>query len=334
MDKITSDLLIYSKAFCERAEREYQQATSVGFMMAVMNMQDAVEFCQVAIMHENHIPVEQQDNHKTRFKKINTVLAPKSLPLESQMDFLNVTRGKVKHHASVPSDKDTEKCMVYGRDFLEQVFQLYFAVSVMSMSKAILIEDAIIRNLMEEAQRMLDAKDLFEAMVNVKKAFVLAQPSELHFVKSETFHSIPFLGQPRLNNSFVRVGGDRNGSDIRILGESIDEIAAALKSTHRRIEFLEKLVASTMMGIDRLRYLQFEQTTPILLWTTPNEWEILWSDEIELTEATARENFNFAMEMVLLWQEKGVLGKEENPFDFSSTVFDDAEFVRTDPIPS
>jgi hypothetical protein len=180
MNEITTDLLLYAKAFCLKAEEEARRGTLVDQMMAVMHMQDAVEFCLNAIIYDQSISSNIHDNFHTLWKLVNehfkSLTNPRTLPFAKQMDFLNTTRGKIKHYASVPSPQDMDRCLIDGRKFLERVFQDYFGAAFSSLSLASMVEEAAIRDHLQKAEQQIEGQEYIEALISIGKAFDLAEP--------------------------------------------------------------------------------------------------------------------------------------------------------------
>ena len=177
MKETTSKLLAYSKEFFLSGKRELNQDTSMAYMQAVLKFHDAVEFCVRAIIEEYQVNHDRNSDLFTLMKCVNKSIPDKSLPLASQMDFLNTARAKIKHHASVPSIEDTQRCHIHTKDFLEQVTEDYLDTDFLSVSRLLLIKDPIVRQHLEEADKQRNEGDYLEALIEVKKAFYSARPS-------------------------------------------------------------------------------------------------------------------------------------------------------------
>jgi hypothetical protein len=117
MKETTSRLLAYAKEFFVGGERELEQNTNMAYMQAVLKFHDAVEYCVRAIIEEHNVNHDRNLDLLPLMKCINQSITTRKLPLASQMDFLNTTRGKIKHHASVPSFDDTQRCRLNASGF-------------------------------------------------------------------------------------------------------------------------------------------------------------------------------------------------------------------------
>jgi hypothetical protein len=298
MDHITNDLLLYAKEFCLRSERDLLQQGNIGYMQAVMSMQDAVEFCQNAIMHEHGIAIEFQDNHKTRYKKINENLSPKKLPLESKMEALNTARGKVKHHASVPSSKDAENHVRFGREFLEQTFQEYFGVTFEMISRVLLITDENVRILFQRSEAMMAQCDYLESLIASKSAFLAAFPSIDLFIGASSI--------PLSRAAYMRTDP--------LLRPVIETVTDAVKVITSRIARVEEAIMLSISGINYGRYKNFLAITPVI--STYSHYKLRRSiyirEDAVLSKEVAQEAYEFALEAALSWQRLRVLGRQSD----------------------
>lgn len=287
MKEATSRLLAYSKEFFLSGERELDQNTSIAYMQAVLKFHDAVEYCVRAIVEEYSVSHDRNADLLPLMKSVDKAIPQKKLPLASQMDFLNTTRGKIKHHASVPSFEDTQRCRLHARDFLEKTTADYLGVDFPSVSRLLLVEDLNVRRHLEVADEKRIEGDYLEAMIEAKKAFYLARPSERTFVSKDTFFS-----------GFFLTSGFR---DIRELREPIEKIA-------NRINELEDDVALLMMGVDVLELRRFEEITPHFAFYANGGCSISWDDSVVLTGEMVQEAIGYVVDMTLLWQRMGVVG--------------------------
>lgn len=289
MKEATSRLLAYSKEFFFSGERELDQNTSIAYMQAVLKFHDAVEYCVRAIVEEYSVSHDRNADLLPLMKSVNKAIPQKKLPLVSQMDFLNTTRGKIKHHASVPSYEDAQRCRLHARDFLEKVTKDYLGVSFLSVSRLLLIEDKAVREFLEKAEEEKREGQYLEALIQAKKAFYVARPSERTFVSKDSFF-----------DSFFLTSGFR---EIRELRQPIEKIV-------NKVNDIEESVALLMMGVDVLKLRRFEEITPHFSFYINRDCSIIWNDSIVPTGEIVDEAINYIVDMTLLWQRMGVVGKQ------------------------
>ena len=255
-------------------------------MQSILKFHDAIEYCVRAIIEENNISHDRNADLLPLMKTVNKDSSEKQLPLLSQMDFLNATRGKIKHHASIPSSEDTQRCEVYARDFLEQVFHSYFGIPFSSINRNILVENQAIRTHLEKAEQEKDSENLLEALIEIKKAFYLARPSD-ETVSSKPSHFSSFFLTSKIRD--------------------IPEIQQPLEKIIDQINVLDNNVALVMMGIDVIELRRFEHITPQFIFFAGGSCSIRWNDSITPTVELFDEAMNYALDMVLFWQRKGIL---------------------------
>lgn len=258
-------------------------------MQAVLKFHDAIEFCMRAVIDEHTVNHDKNAEFAQLQKSINNHFSPKQqLPLTSQIDFINNARGKIKHHASVPSEEDAKRCQVYARDFVEQVTKEFLAIDFGSISRLILVENEKIRMLLEEAEKQLQGLDYLEALIHIKKAFYVARPSDHVYVSRDPFFSGFFLT-----------------SD---LGElvNVTSLKDAITKLADKITDIEDNVVSVMMGIDPIEFKRFEQITPELVFTVNGGCNIYWDYSNTPTESMVVEALDYVVSITLMWQAKGV----------------------------
>ncbi len=289
MKDTTSKLLAHSKEFYISGELELEQNTNMAYMQATLKFHDAIEYCVRAIIEEYTINHDRNLDLIPLMKCINNAIPNKKLPFASQMDFLNTTRGKIKHHASIPSFEDVQRCRLNARDFLEKVTIEYFGINFLSVSRLLLIENSNVRQYLEDADDMINKGEYLEALIQIKKAFYLARPSDRTFINKDNF----FTG-------FFLTSGFRN----------IPEFKKPIEKIIQKLNEIEENITLLMMGIDILKLRRFEEITPHFYFVMGGEYSLLihWDDAILPSEELAKEASNYVVDMTILWQRKGVVG--------------------------
>jgi len=292
MKETTSRLLAYAKEFLIAGERELEQDSNVAYMQAILRFHDAIEFCVRAVIEEYNINHDRNSDLLPLMKFINSFFTDKKLPLASQMDFLNAARGKIKHHASVPSHEDVQRCRLYTKDFLEQVTKNYINIDFFTVSRLLLIENKAVREYIELAENKVKESDYLEALILAKKAFYVAKPSDEAFIVKDRF----------LLSSFSLVPGSGLTTEIH----SLEYLREPLGKIVDKINKLEESMALLMMGVDTLKLRRFEEITPHFSFYF-NGCHIFWSSEIQPTEELAREAITYVVDITLSWQSRGIV---------------------------
>jgi hypothetical protein len=293
VDKITGDLLVLSKSFCLKAEEEFRQKTHINLMLSVMNMQDAVEFCLSALTNDHGISVTFNDKFGEIRKKINDKLQPRKLPLETQIDFLNNARGKVKHHGSIPSEQDAEKCIIYGRDFLESVFRDCFNVDFDCFSLVSLVTDGKLRSWLEQAEKEIakETEDGYlEALILIKNAYLVASPRSEALLNRNGIHRFSGL---------LHTGEAPSVQTVKILQAIVDKIA-----------LVEDAILPLLSDVNLQELKYFERITPnYQFYSGAGGWRkvIRWNKNTPLTKTATNEALSFALKTILKWQEAGLV---------------------------
>ena len=285
MKEITLRLLGYAKEFFVAGERDLEQNTNMAYMQAVLKFHDAVEYCVRTIIEEYNVNHDRNADLFSLMKSVNQSIPDKKLPLASQMDFLNATRAKIKHHASIPSVDDSQRCRLNAREFLEQAAKDYLGMDFRSVSRLLLVENPIVRQNLKAANQKRKEGDYLEALILIKKAFYAARPSTRVFL----------LGEPL--SSLTHDLGD------------IRELRAPIEKIVDKIRKLEERVALSLMGVDVLKSKRFEEITPHFVFTYGST-SILWDDSVLPTEEIVEEAATYVIDIILLWQRMGLVGIE------------------------
>jgi hypothetical protein len=295
MKETTLRLLAYCKEFFIRGERELEQNTNMGRMQAVLKFHDSVEYCVRAIIEEHKVNHDRNLDLIPLMKCIEKSITDKTLPLFSQIDFLNTTRGKIKHHASVPSPEDTQRCRLHTKEFLGQVSKSYLDIDFASINRLVLIENLRVRRLLDEAEKKRREGDYLGALARTKVAFKNAQPSIQTFLFKKSFSK-------DLDSSLRRVP--------RGMGDLIRPIAEIAN----RVGELEQAIALLMMGVDVLKLRRFQEITPIVNTFGSGKREISWDTSIVPDDEMTLEAMEYVIDMILIWQSMGVVGHRPDPF--------------------
>jgi hypothetical protein len=298
MKKTTEHFLVYAKQFFTSGEQDLEVSGTMPRMQATLKFHDAVEYCIRAIVEEHNINHDRNSDLMPLIKIVNQFFSDRHLPYSSQIDFLNNTRGKIKHHASVPSSDDTQRCYIHSKHFLDAVTRDYLGIEFDAISGFMLIEHTAIRKYLQNAESKRKDGEFLEALIFIKKAFYVARPEKEIFT-----------GEDISRSGFFLTSGDRKDRD---LSEFVQLIVNKLND-------MDNKLASLMMGVEITKSRRFEQITPVFSFTHGG-CHILWDDKLEPTNELVAEALSYVVEMILFWQEKGVLAKRpviESMADYS-----------------
>jgi hypothetical protein len=325
MKQTSNNLLVYSRASFLRGVKEHGGHTSFNNMQAVLSLHDAVEFCLRAITEEFDIRLMQNDSLMQLFSVIDKHFEPpnpvRKLPRPTQIRFLDATRGKVKHHASVPSPEDTKQCLLHSTAFLEQVCPDYFEVPFERISLVSLIEDESLRHLLYKAEQRIADQQFLEALVFAKLAYRNGRPSAELFLGREhwTRNSFHFGFRPNITiraSSGSMMRGDHREIHIDTSGissaiqEASTRADATVEVVKSKVERLEQALVHMMIGSDVLAAKRFEEITPRLSFQAGYP-VYYWIKGKEATLQMAQEALTYSTETILRWQDMGALQSQQ-----------------------
>ena len=327
MKETTNNLLRYSRATYLRAVEEQKRLFSFNNMQAILGFHDAVEFCLRAITEEFDINLPQNDSVMEIFSVIEKQLGqqqpPRKLPRRTQIRFLDSARGKVKHHASVPSMEDTKECFLHTKLFLEQVSPDYFQVPFEHISLTALVHSVNLRELLYKAEQQIVEKEYVKSLAFSKIAYTKGQPAADLFLGPDNHwrnfrsHSVHTPSIPiRASSGF----GSRNQQQIYIdtsgisqaIRESTREAQEIVNAVIAKVDRLERAVVHMMIGGDVLAAKRFEEITPHILFRA-NKFDCHWRSGKEATENMAQEALEYSTQMILRWQDMGVIQSKRSP---------------------
>ena len=298
-------------------------------MQTALSLHDAVEFCLRAIAEEFDLALGQNDNLTQIFGVVDKHFAqenpPKKLPRQTQISFLNTTRGKIKHYASVPSPQDTENCVHHATYFLEQVSQDYFGVSFERVSLVTLVRDEALRQLLHKAEDGIVSDQFLQALTYAKIAYLRALPSaELFLGTHRSWHRFRGFSSFSQDISTRASSGSmitRNRVEVHIdtsgISKAIKETAKqaenAIRAVVERVDVLEQALVHLLIGGDVLAARRFDEITPRVFHDyETGRPQYLWRKGKEATPQMAQEAVEYSTQMLLRWQDIGIDGFKQN----------------------
>lgn len=208
----------------------------------------------------------------------------KHLPLKSDIDVIHDKRNSVQHHASVPSDTDLKQFKPHAFQFLDEVFLTVTGLHLNQVFLSSLIDDAELRQMMETSES------------NISNNPKLSMESSM---KSFTWAKL--LTQRRLGYFDPTLGAfdPRNPTQMAIE----EPVTVVVKPILDHLLTLE-------LGIDAVQYSRINQVAPITFLsgqvTRPADVAVGDTLATNYTEANAWLCYNFVLENILKWQDKGV----------------------------
>ena len=322
MKETSNNLLVYSRASYLRAAEEQKRRASFNNMQAVLSLHDAVEFCVRAITEEYDVSCGPRDSLMELFRNVDKNFEQqqpvKKLPRSSQIQFLDATRGKVKHHASIPSQQDTDQCFLHATNFLELVSQDYFQTPFEHLSLIALVHDEDQRGLLYKAETYIAEKQYLYALAAAKLAYVKGLPSAELFLGPQDYRG-PFGGSSFFHpNVSIRATSGSLGrgslqdihvdasSVARAIQEAVNRGENATAAVREKVSSLEKALVVMMAGGDVLAVKRFEESTPRVHLQYNREPRYSWLKDKKATVQIAQEALEYSTGMLLRWQDMGV----------------------------
>ena len=223
---------------------------------SVLTLHDAVElFLQLASEHLN--VGAGQPSFMEYWGILNKKLDERELAQQESMRRLNKARVALKHHGTLPSDLDIEAFRGSVTSFFEDNTPLVFGLQLDDVSLIEFVNPESARELLREANRLVDDGNTLDAMDKVAMSFGdMIQDYEDR--KRDRFGGSPFFfGKDLTFQSSFFMGTDKID---RKLSHFVDRVKESLEAQQNAIKMLA-------LGIDYRKYSRFKRLTPILFKT-------------------------------------------------------------------
>jgi len=222
------------------------------------------------------------------WKKVDQAYAiryQKSLPLKGEIDKIHHARNSVQHQGLIPSPTDLNQFLGYATRFLDDVFLTFSGLKLNELFLSSIIDNVDICKMMEVAERDVST-DPRSSMVASVKSF--------EWAKTLSLRNIGFF-DPTLG-AF----------------DSHDGIGRALQEPVRKIvHSMVERIMELELQVDRRAYVKIRGIAPyayITVGTTDaNTVSVSEADKLNYNEGNAWLCYGFALEMILRWQERGLL---------------------------
>lgn len=291
---IVSRRLLLAKQFYFHAVEQQRASDSLNRLIAIHNFHIAVEILLKAILLEYGIRSEKTlnidfeqmladiDNHPP-FKVAQT-----RLPLRQELRNLNQQRNLAQHHIVEPPSSALDDCRFFVREFLTHCFQSYFGFSFETISRADLIADVRLRELVQRAQASLASGDVDDSVCASSAAFQYAVSVLVDVLPSEGLNSSFFIE-----------------SALRNRGVDLSPISDAIHKTHERIRESELFAATIGSGISLACLNRFRKSVPhTTLAMGGHPW--FHGRQEPYTSEDALYALEFVIDAIIKWQSQGL----------------------------
>ena len=260
----------------------------VSRMLAIHHFDFAVEMILRCIATKyNIVSSSRQEFH---FKDLWNEIVRKDvkLPLKSRMFELHDVRNLVQHAGVIPSFEDVTMFKGYVETFLEDIIKREFNISFDELSLAQLIENVELRRVMRRAEELFKEGNYKKCILECDKALIKA-----------TFDIADIFGKAGMLTGYFGAGDELKNVISKGYAEKYKgkEFYALAKDLSKAI--LQVAQAATgMQFFDefRVRFLVFRELI--------NNLEVIREEELK---EKARFSLNFVTELILKWQEEGMI---------------------------
>lgn len=257
----------------------------VSRMLAIHHFDIAVDMILDCIITKHKISLKE--GRSTFWSKWDTITRKiGGLTLRAQMERLHGLRNMIQHNGEIPQWKSVIECEGYVRDFFSDVSQRLFGIDYEEIYLSQLVSDRELRMKVLEAEKALKSNDF-------KKCIKLCEKSLLSTVNE---HIIPIAGWMAgyfgLNEEYYQVTREIYPEKYR--DKEFYELAKELSKA-----ILGELQAtSSMQFLDeyKMDFLKHRKTVETM--NDLSDEELEYSANLSLT---------FVTDVILKWQEEGVL---------------------------
>lgn len=170
---------------------------------------------------------------------------------------LDSARGNLKHQGTRPSKEDVEEYRVTAKRFFEDNTPLVFDVPFADVSMIKIVQPVIARKTLEEAEELIEKRNVKEALLKLKMAFdqVIGNSQEQTGFGVQRMRRVGHLDQRMYN--FLYKSSVKDKKVQSLFGDVIKEIDIL------RNQVSTLLTASSVatLGLDYQRYAKFSELT-------------------------------------------------------------------------
>lgn len=270
--------LINAKYILSKAAIAQRERSEMSQGICVLLLHDATEILMIATLDHLNVVYSKKREFMDFWGLLKQAGHPDA-PDHTAMESLNTIRVSLKHKAIIPNTRDVDQLVTRVRGFFENVLTLYCGLKLTKLSLVSLVPDPHIQEILKQAQDKFCAGDKNHAMVDLRIAF-----DDLHRRSNIEFPVVMPPAPPELSSEF------RN---LNVGFRSVDNYLKALTQCLRVNVTMTNIIA---LGMDPVRYYDFHQATPSIMYSAGSEYHISYS--IEYTDCT-QERFEELMSFVI-----------------------------------
>lgn len=251
-------------------------------MLAIHHFDQAVE------MTLKCVATKRQIKPRKKFFTFNELVKNLvDLPLIKQMESLHEVRNIIQHQGDIPDEETVIKYKGYTQEFLKEVVKNEFGISFDELSLASLIEDEELRKTIQKAEEYFkkgeyqkcieQTLEVLTKVIDTADIFGKAGVLTAYFGASDELKRIISKDYPK----------KYTGKEIQTLAGDVSKAMLQLGQASTSMQFL---------GEYKGRFLKFVQLIENL--------SAIPKDELK---EKAQFSLNFVIELLLKWQEEGLL---------------------------
>jgi len=263
--------------------------------VAILTFHDAAEL--LLILCAEQLNVSKRNPHFMEYWEILSQKLGKELPYKQSMNRLNGVRRNLKHHGILPSRLDIEGLRASVTAFLEDVTALVFNVdfNTISLSNFVQTEDA--RRHLLEAERLLAAGNIPDALAQVALAFQVMLDDYVYKQLGRPYERLWRLGEDMPYTSSFSLGIDTKSREGLEWARFVDGVLNSLRAMREALTVIA-------IGLDYRKYVRFKSLTPMVSWTGAGTYEVHQvSGLAHRTADDARFCYDFVVEAALKMHE-------------------------------
>jgi len=292
-------LVLAKKLFLHGCDHSFQK-DAISRMIAIHNFDNAIEMVLDCVVTKFNLVLNGKSDKKSKkywgfHDYLNAIKSSNKvkLPLENQIKELRDIRNGVQHRGDIPDIAMVIKYKGYTEDFLKEIIMDAFSIPYEELSLSTLIENRKLKEKVLKAEKAFEKKEYKDCILVVADEVL----SSATFEESDVFGIAGELsGMWGAGDEYKRIiSGDYID---KFKDTDSDKINDFVNDTSKAILQLGQL-STAMQFLDEYR-VDF-----IKFWRMVRMVEEIPQDELK---ENAQFSLSFATNLILKWQEEGVLG--------------------------